>query len=85
MTEMGIISLLSFFAYAVFEPLSSWFYDKVEIKKIVTFSVFAAILIMPLFSMVRELWEFAFVFFLISAASSGTSTPTWGCSATFRL
>ncbi len=83
MTEIGLVALAGSLGFAVFEPLTGWLYDKVGMKKIIIFATFAGIFIVPLFSIARELWTFAIISFLVSAATAGLSSPTRASIARF--
>jgi MFS family permease len=83
MTELGVISFAGSLGFAVFEPITGWLYDKIQIKRIIVFVSFVGIFIIPLYTIATELWHFALISFLISGANSGISSPTRAAIAHF--
>ncbi len=76
MTELGLISFTGSLGFAVFEPLVGWAYDRIGMKKIILFAAVSEILILPLFAVAQQLWQFTVISFFRSAASSGISATT---------
>lgn len=76
MIEIGFISLAGSIGFAIFEPISGLFYDKIGMKKLLILGTLLGAITVFMFSLANQLWMFIIITFLRSAAGACISSPT---------